>query len=67
MAPGAATTTTAAGTRSGSSLALAGFIAIGWELGTQLFKVLPENNFGWVIGAVAGAVIYMVMMRAHRS
>lgn len=46
------------------ALVLSGLIAVGWELGTQLFKVLPENNFGWVIGAVAGAVIYLVAMRA---
>ena len=50
------------------SLAISGFIAVGWELCTQLFKVLPENNFGWVIGAVTGAAIYYVMMkRAHRN
>ena len=29
----------------------------------NLAKVLPENNFGWVIGAVAGAAIYLVAMR----
>lgn len=45
------------------SLAVSGTIAVGWELATQLFKVLPENNFGWVIGAVAGAAIYLVAMR----
>ncbi len=45
------------------SLAVSGAIAVGWELATQLFKVLPENNFGWVIGAVAGAAIYLVAMR----
>ncbi len=50
------------------ALGLASVLSIGWELCTQLLKVLPENNFGWVIGAVAGAVIYMVMMRwAKRS
>ncbi|WP_128000828.1 NCS1 family nucleobase:cation symporter-1 [Piscinibacter defluvii] len=50
------------------SLAVSGTIAVGWELATQLFKVLPENNFGWVIGAVAGAAIYLVAMRlAGRS
>lgn len=46
------------------SLVLSGVIAVGWELATQLFKVLPENNFGWVIGATAGAAIYLVAMRA---
>ena len=40
------------------ALAISGVIAIGWELCTQLFKILPENNFGWVIGAAAGALIY---------
>jgi NCS1 family nucleobase:cation symporter-1 len=48
------------------ALGLAGVISIGWELCTQLFKLLPENNFGWVIGAVAGALIYMLMMRGAR-
>jgi NCS1 family nucleobase:cation symporter-1 len=28
--------------------------------------VLPENNFGWVIGAVAGALIYVAMMRGAK-
>ncbi len=46
-----------------AALGISSVIAVGWEFCTQLFKVLPENNFGWVIGAVAGAVIYMVMMR----
>ena len=46
-----------------AALGLASVLSIGWELCTQLLKVLPENNFGWVIGAVAGAVIYMAMMR----
>ena len=45
------------------SLLVSGAIAVGWELATQLFKALPENNFGWVIGAVAGAAIYLVAMR----
>lgn len=49
-----------------TALILASILSIGWELCTQLFKLLPENNFGWVIGAVAGAVIYMVMMRAAK-
>ena len=46
-----------------AALGLASVLSIGWELCTQLLRVLPENNFGWVIGAVAGAVIYMAMMR----
>lgn len=51
-----------------ASLLISGFIAVGWELCTQLFKILPENNFGWLIGAGAGAAIYYVMMkRAHRN
>ncbi len=48
------------------ALGLASVLSIGWELCTQLLKVLPANNFGWVIGAVAGAAIYMVMMRAAK-
>ena len=51
-----------------AALGLASVISVGWELCTQLLKVLPENNFGWVIGAVSGAVLYLLMMRrAHRS
>ena len=46
------------------ALALSGVISIGWELSTQLFKILPANNFGWVIGAAAGALIYYTMMRS---
>ena len=46
-----------------AALGLASVLSVGWELCTQLLRVLPENNFGWVIGAVAGAVIYMAMMR----
>ena len=50
------------------ALALSGAISIGWELSTQLFQILPDNNFGWLIGASAGAVIYYVMMRiANRT
>lgn len=50
------------------SLAISGAIAIGWELSTQLFHILPENNLGWVIGAVSGAVAYTTLMRrAGRS
>jgi nucleobase:cation symporter-1, NCS1 family len=48
------------------ALAVSGVIAIGWELSTQLFQLLPANNLGWVIGAVAGAVSYTLMMRAAR-
>ena len=46
------------------SLAISGAIAIGWELSTQLFHILPANNLGWVIGAVSGAVAYTLLMRA---
>lgn len=50
-----------------TALALAGAISIGWEICTQLLHVLPENNLGWVIGALAGCVLYVAMMRAaHR-
>lgn len=49
-----------------TALVLASVISIGWELCTQLFKVLPQNNFGWVIGAVAGALIYVAMMRGAK-
>ncbi len=49
-----------------TALVLASVISIGWELCTQLLKVLPENNFGWVIGAVAGALIYVAMMRGAK-
>jgi nucleobase:cation symporter-1, NCS1 family len=49
-----------------AALGLASVLSIGWEMCTQLLKVLPENNFGWVIGAVAGAVIYLAMMRSAR-
>lgn len=45
------------------ALAISGAIAIGWELCTQLLKILPENNLGWVIGAVAGATAYTLLMR----
>jgi NCS1 family nucleobase:cation symporter-1 len=46
-----------------AALAISGVVSIGWELSTQLFKLLPENNFGWIIGASAGAVIYYALMR----
>ena len=50
------------------SVFVAGAFSVGCEWSTQFFKLLPENNFGWVIGAVAGTVIYVVMMRcANRS
>ncbi|CAB3777398.1 putative allantoin permease [Paraburkholderia caffeinitolerans] len=46
-----------------TALLVSGLISVGWEISTQLLKILPANNFGWVIGAVAGASIYTVMMR----
>jgi len=46
------------------ALALSGAISIGWEFATQLFKWLPENNFGWIIGAAGGAIIYILIMRS---
>jgi len=49
-----------------AALVLSGCISIGWEICSQLLHVLPENNFGWLIGAVAGAAIYIVFMRAAR-
>lgn len=49
-----------------AALILASVLSIGWELCTQLLKVLPANNFGWVIGAIAGAVIYVALMRGAR-
>jgi nucleobase:cation symporter-1, NCS1 family len=48
------------------ALALSGVLSIGWELSTQIFALLPENNFGWVIGAVSGALIYYMMMRGAK-
>jgi NCS1 family nucleobase:cation symporter-1 len=48
------------------ALIISGCISIGWELCTQLLHVLPENNFGWLIGAIAGAVVYVALMRAAR-
>jgi NCS1 family nucleobase:cation symporter-1 len=45
------------------ALLVSGFISVGWEMSTQLLKMLPANNFGWVIGAASGALIYTVMMR----
>ncbi|QYD72712.1 NCS1 family nucleobase:cation symporter-1 [Paraburkholderia edwinii] len=48
------------------ALIISGCISIGWELCTQLLHVLPENNFGWLIGAIAGAVVYVALMRTAR-
>ncbi|GAB7523431.1 NCS1 family nucleobase:cation symporter-1 [Paraburkholderia sp. 2C] len=48
------------------ALIVSGCISIGWELCTQLLHVLPENNFGWLIGAIAGALAYVALMRAAR-
>lgn len=48
------------------ALVLSSILSIGWEVCTQLLKVLPENNFGWVIGAIGGAVIYVVLMRSAK-
>jgi NCS1 family nucleobase:cation symporter-1 len=45
------------------ALAISGVIAIGWELSTQLLGILPPNNLGWAIGAIAGAVAYTLLMR----
>lgn len=49
-----------------AALLLSGVISVGWELSTQLLKILPANNLGWLIGAVAGALLYVVMMRVAR-
>jgi NCS1 family nucleobase:cation symporter-1 len=49
-----------------AALAISGAISIGWELCSQLLHVLPDNNFGWLIGAAAGAVCYVALMRAAR-
>ncbi|WP_213955426.1 MULTISPECIES: NCS1 family nucleobase:cation symporter-1 [unclassified Variovorax] len=49
-----------------AALGLSSAIAIGWEFAAQLFHVIPDNNFGWFIGAIAGAVIYMAMMRGAK-
>jgi NCS1 family nucleobase:cation symporter-1 len=46
------------------ALIASGCLSVGWELCTQLLHVLPENNFGWLIGAVSGAALYVVLMRA---
>ncbi|WP_250472347.1 NCS1 family nucleobase:cation symporter-1 [Caballeronia sp. GAFFF1] len=49
-----------------AALIVSGVISVGWELSTQLLKVLPANNLGWLIGAVAGALLYIVFMRVAR-
>ncbi|MDR5854573.1 NCS1 family nucleobase:cation symporter-1 [Caballeronia sp. LZ062] len=49
-----------------AALIVAGVISVGWELSTQLLKVLPANNLGWLIGAVAGALLYILFMRIAR-
>jgi len=49
-----------------TALLVSGVISVGWELSTQLLKILPANNLGWLIGAVAGAVLYVVLMRIAR-
>ncbi|WP_248319872.1 MULTISPECIES: NCS1 family nucleobase:cation symporter-1 [unclassified Caballeronia] len=49
-----------------AALIVSGVISVGWELSTQLLKVLPPNNLGWLIGAVAGALLYIVFMRVAR-
>jgi NCS1 family nucleobase:cation symporter-1 len=48
------------------ALLVSGFISVGWEISTQLLKLLPANNFGWLIGAVAGAAIYTIAMRSAK-
>jgi NCS1 family nucleobase:cation symporter-1 len=48
------------------ALLVSGFISVGWEISTQLLKLLPANNFGWLIGAVAGAAIYTLAMRSKK-
>ncbi|QSN62548.1 NCS1 family nucleobase:cation symporter-1 [Caballeronia sp. M1242] len=49
-----------------AALIVSGVISVGWELSTQLLKALPPNNLGWLIGAVAGALLYIVFMRVAR-
>jgi NCS1 family nucleobase:cation symporter-1 len=48
------------------ALLVSGFISVGWEISTQLLKLLPANNFGWLIGAAAGAGIYTIAMRSAK-
>lgn len=49
-----------------AALIVSGCISVGWEVCSQLLHVLPENNVGWLIGAVAGALAYVGLMRAAR-
>ena len=49
------------------ALLVSGVISIGWEISTQLLSVLPPNHFGWLIGALAGAGIYLAAMRLGRG
>ncbi|VXC04042.1 Permease for cytosine/purines uracil thiamine allantoin [Burkholderia sp. 8Y] len=49
-----------------AALIVSGVISVGWELSTQLLKALPPNNLGWLIGAVAGALLYILFMRIAR-
>jgi NCS1 family nucleobase:cation symporter-1 len=46
-----------------AALLLSGAISVGWELSTQMLKLLPPNNLGWLIGAAAGTLLYIVLMR----
>ena len=41
-----------------AALLVSGAISVGWELSTQMLKLLPPNNLGWLIGAAAGALLY---------
>ncbi|MDR5779497.1 NCS1 family nucleobase:cation symporter-1 [Caballeronia sp. LZ065] len=51
-----------------AALLLSGIVSVGWELSTQMLKLLPPNNLGWLIGAAAGALLYVLFMRlAKRS
>jgi len=45
------------------ALLLSGVLSIGWELCSQMLGLLPPNHFGWLIGAVAGAALYLGAMR----
>jgi nucleobase:cation symporter-1, NCS1 family len=46
-----------------AALLISGVVSVGWEVSTQLLKLLPPNNLGWLIGAAAGALLYVVLMR----
>ncbi|MFM0327435.1 NCS1 family nucleobase:cation symporter-1 [Caballeronia glebae] len=46
-----------------AALLVSGAISVGWELSTQMLKLLPPNNLGWLIGAAVGALLYVVFMR----